>query len=291
MMAYCLNDLGEIACVLEEYTTAKGHYRASYAIKKEFDDPEGMAVALNHLGEVALREEHYTEANQLYEQSLAIYREIRDRGEWATSFEGLANTALRLGRYEAARDYFQEALQIAVDAQIIPLLLSILAGIGELLIESGQHERALDVLHLIRHHPASDEQTKERVQQRLADWRARVAGGTSADATKDRGGVALEGTVAKVQADLAALEASPDRSGRLRSQPAEEAEQALVDPLTPRELEILRLLANGLSNRAIAEELVIAVGTVKAHNHSIYSKLGVNNRTAAVVRARELDLV
>jgi ATP/maltotriose-dependent transcriptional regulator MalT len=63
------------------------------------------------------------------------------------------------------------------------------------------------------------------------------------------------------------------------------------DKLTPREIEVLRLIASGLSNPAIAEKLTISVGTVKAHSGSIYSKLGVNNRVQALSRAQELHLV
>jgi LuxR family maltose regulon positive regulatory protein len=67
--------------------------------------------------------------------------------------------------------------------------------------------------------------------------------------------------------------------------------QDLHDPLSERELEVLRLIAAGLPNPAIANRLVVAVGTIKAHTSSIYSKLGVNNRIQAVHRARELNLL
>jgi len=61
--------------------------------------------------------------------------------------------------------------------------------------------------------------------------------------------------------------------------------------LTARELEVLRLIAEGLSNPAIAEKLTISVGTVKAHTASIYSKLGASNRVQAITRARELHFL
>ena len=65
----------------------------------------------------------------------------------------------------------------------------------------------------------------------------------------------------------------------------------LLDPLTPRELDVLHLISQGLSNRDIADTLVIALNTVKRHTSSIYSKLGVKSRTQAIARARELGLI
>ena len=67
--------------------------------------------------------------------------------------------------------------------------------------------------------------------------------------------------------------------------------QTLVDPLSERELEVLRLLATNLSSTDIAQELTIAVSTVRSHTKSIYSKLNVHRRLDAVERAKELQLI
>ena len=85
-----------------------------------------------------------------------------------------------------------------------------------------------------------------------------------------------------VSALLAALGSDTNRRG---------PELTLVEPLSPRELEVLRVLATGLSNNEIAETLFIAVGTVKQHLKSIYGKLQVHSRTEAAHRARDLDLL
>jgi len=65
----------------------------------------------------------------------------------------------------------------------------------------------------------------------------------------------------------------------------------LAEPLSERELEVLRLMAEGLTNRQIAAKLIVALGTVKAHVHNISGKLGAQNRAHAVARARELGLL
>jgi LuxR family maltose regulon positive regulatory protein len=65
----------------------------------------------------------------------------------------------------------------------------------------------------------------------------------------------------------------------------------LVEPLSERELDVLRLFKTELSGPEIANELMIAVSTVRTHTKSIFSKLDVTNRRAAVIRAAELGLI
>jgi LuxR family maltose regulon positive regulatory protein len=67
--------------------------------------------------------------------------------------------------------------------------------------------------------------------------------------------------------------------------------EALIEPLSEREREVLALIAEGLSNREIADRLILSVSTVKAHAHHIYTKLDVGNRVQAVERARAIGLL
>jgi LuxR family maltose regulon positive regulatory protein len=89
-----------------------------------------------------------------------------------------------------------------------------------------------------------------------------------------------------VQRVLAAAESTvgPPPPSSLRSQ------QPLVDELSARELDVLRLLRSDLSGPDIARELVVSINTVRSHTKSIYAKLGVNNRREAIRRANELGL-
>ena len=95
------------------------------------------------------------------------------------------------------------------------------------------------------------------------------------------GGVLIEPSVArKVVAEFARMTSLPPR-----------ASSGLDDPLSEREVDILRLLAQGLTNREIARRLYLAEGTVKNYVTNILSKIGARDRTQAALRARELGLL
>jgi len=87
--------------------------------------------------------------------------------------------------------------------------------------------------------------------------------------------------LAAYRSDVA--EDSPDSSRR----PA----QPLLNPLSERELEVLRLIANGLSNQEIMQKLVVEKNTLKTHIRHLYRKLNTRSRTQAIIRARELNLL
>ena len=65
----------------------------------------------------------------------------------------------------------------------------------------------------------------------------------------------------------------------------------LIEPLTERELDVLRLICEGHSNQQIAAVLIVSINTIKKHTSNIYGKLGVRNRAQAVLRAREIGLI
>jgi DNA-binding NarL/FixJ family response regulator len=101
-----------------------------------------------------------------------------------------------------------------------------------------------------------------------------------------RGESFLEPSVAaKVVAEFARL-------GSVRSSALDQKEgNILAGALSERELEILRLIADGLDNREIAERLTLSLGTVKSHTHNIYSKLNAESRTQAIARARAMGVL
>ena len=125
------------------------------------------------------------------------------------------------------------------------------------------------------------------MQMLLAQWLARV--GASPGPLRNYASRLLSQfdaephVVAVVQEKLSP---TGDPSARLR-----QSEQVLVEPLSPREREVLHLIALGKTNQEIARQLTVSSGTVKAHTSSIYRKLDVANRTEAVARARQLGIL
>jgi LuxR family maltose regulon positive regulatory protein len=111
-----------------------------------------------------------------------------------------------------------------------------------------------------------------------------------------------EGTpMANLLSEAAAYGMMPDYVGKLLAvfeaqrksgdKPYRSPAQSLIDPLSQRELEVLRLIAQGLSNREISQRLFLALSTVKGHNRVIFDKLQVQRRTEAIACAHELGLI
>jgi LuxR family maltose regulon positive regulatory protein len=90
---------------------------------------------------------------------------------------------------------------------------------------------------------------------------------------------------------LTAFAAEVQRDATQPIPPQPPASQPLVDPLSEREIEVLRLIAQGLSNHEICQRLFLALSTVKGHNQRIFDKLQVQRRTEAVARARALGVL
>ena len=100
---------------------------------------------------------------------------------------------------------------------------------------------------------------------------------------------AAQGIMPEYAAALLAAFETEDRKSEHKSDP--DHSQALAERLSRRELEVLRLIAQGLSNHEISERLFLALSAVKGHNLTISEKLRVERRTEAIVRARELGLL
>jgi ATP/maltotriose-dependent transcriptional regulator MalT len=288
--------MGNVELAMGDYGPARDHYEAAMAIRREFNDPEGIALAAVQLGAVALREKKYGEAESRFRQGLELYHEIHDRGGLARALDGLGQTAAVTGRQRAACGHYRQALEIAVDIHFVPVILSLLVGIGELFLELGQVEAGLRLLARAASHPHGEHETRRQAEEALNRQLDKIPAGQFEEIIKEGSAADLLSLAKNAQAELARLEmevdsqapaGKPEGAGRRQGQ----QDQPLVEPLTDRELEVLELIAQGMSNQQIAETLIVSVGTVKWYTSQIYGKLGVNSRTQAVAQAREINLI
>lgn len=271
MSAYCHIELGNVHQAMGHYAGAERHYRESLRIKKDYRVPEGIAVTANHLGEISLLQHDYQAARQLYEQSLSIYQKLNDQGGLAAAHHGLGEVAYQAGAAGLAAHHFGEALDIADKINFIPLLLSLLIDIGSLMLNNDLKHRGVELLRLVHDHPASNQQQQKKAASLLK----------SSSLINNAPIPDFETTIIALRTELLDfVPVSPAATGSV-----------LIGPLTDRELDVLHLIGQGLSNPEIAAHLFISIGTVKAHTNRIYGKLGVTNRVEAVIKAQSLSLL
>jgi len=202
----------------------------------------------------------------------------------------LGATSCRLGDYDQSRHYFRDSLQILKFFKWRapqPLYLAqILASLSRLLAATGQPARAVEVLTAALP-PLNCGLWRAEAEEMLAGLEAGLPADEFA-AARARGAAA--DLAALAAALLEELEEQEEASSPVRDFPRQPA-RPLPDPLSERELEVLQFVADGWSNREIAEELVVTVGTVKKHINNIFGKLQARSRTQAVARARQLNLL
>ena len=286
LLAHSFSDLGNVLSATGEYEAAEEVYKKSYAIWKEFGDYGSMATALSNLGRVALKRQAYEEAVTWFVHSLEMGEKISSTFYTILARTGLGEAFLALDRPHKAAATYRQALETMTEIRYVPHLLVALAGIGKLFLQEGREERGLALLALVHGHPLADAAVREKVEQQIAavdPTRLEARGEETAAAP------GLEATVDDLLVELDAL-AAPAEGVEMEEGGGPDA-QSLPEPLSERELEVLQLIAAGLKNREIAEELYIALSTVKSHIKNIYGKMGVSNRVQATSRARELHLI
>jgi len=185
------------------------------------------------------------------------YEDAQPLLELSGNTAGVAQVIFNLVRLELHQGHVDAAMQTC--------------GAGQLDGAAGQP--ALAFVHLAR---------AEVLQARGDIDRARAEASRGIELGRLGGARPMEEIGREVLAHL-----DQERSGRANGR----VHGALVEPLTDRELEVLRLVAAGRSNQQIACELIVAVGTVKAHVHAICGKLGAFNRVEAIANARRLALL
>jgi predicted ATPase/DNA-binding CsgD family transcriptional regulator len=269
--AYALNYLGYVG---QERALRNQNRERSLAIYREIDSQWGIAVVIPAVAFSAAHAKDFERARQLGQEGLERCQEIGIRWGTAMSQRVLGWAAHRMGDDYAALAYYAESLRESLDLRLERFLIDASYGIARVLEDLGRDDLAL-AFETVAYRYYSMQPSKsyyinlDRLMrsERLAVVRERYQS------------IDPESEIERLLAELPAAPSSDRAAGEG------------ADALTERELEILERVAAGMSNRDIAEELFLSTGTVKWYLSQIYSKMGVNSRTQAVARARDLQII
>ncbi len=251
-VAWSLSTSGQIALYQGDTSTARSLLEESLALHKEVGDLQGIARSSSLLASVAALEHDHTTARALYEESLAIARKLGNRWFIALYLEGLAEVVVDQGELTWA-----VRLWSAADT----LHKAIKASMPP--VERARYESKL-----------STARTQLGEEAFARTW-------TEGRNMTPEQALAAQGPAAIVkQASTVSQSKTTDTSS-----------STLPAGLTKREAEVLHLIARGLTNAQIAEQLVISPVTVNSYLRSIYSKLEVSSRTAAMRYAIDHNLI
>jgi ATP/maltotriose-dependent transcriptional regulator MalT len=274
--------LANVVRLQGQYEAASNYVRLGSAAvtTKEFGEPIAVGTMLFSLGHIALDQGDNAEAIRCFEKIRAIGHKRGYIYGFAASLIGIGRCAYAMGDYGEAQRSLREALQIITRDRMLSLLPFLYIGIGELFLQTGQRARGSELLTFALYHPASDYHTQGRAQRLLTRYQVTLEAAQQTPLTADFDAITT-----------ALLDELLIPEDGILTRPTPQAGETLIEPLSERELEILILIADGLSNREIAAQLYLSVATVKWYLTHIYSKLGVQSRTLAIQRARQLHLL
>jgi predicted ATPase/DNA-binding CsgD family transcriptional regulator/transcriptional regulator with XRE-family HTH domain len=290
--AIALVYLGELARITGRYEACAAYLSASMRIASSANDRWTLSLTLGALGSLAIDQDEWDEAGYLLAESTSI---IRDMGgePWL-----LGAMLCARGQLARVRGALREALQYYAEvAQMVRTGEGLLAGdlvygLARLHERAGDDETALALLDALEHTI-----TEHYILRLAAERRAAIEGrlapakrAAAAETARERALLPwLEELCARpIAAEPPAPPATPIVAPAVPVGSCYVAETG--ETLTPREVEVLRLLIAGAGNQAIADTLVISLYTAKHHVASILQKLGVATRTQAALRGRALGL-
>jgi predicted ATPase/DNA-binding CsgD family transcriptional regulator/tRNA A-37 threonylcarbamoyl transferase component Bud32 len=256
---------------------------------KEVGNKWGIAYALSLQGQSALLQGNVDKANSLLKESLRLNREIGDRRSIARSLLLLASMAVLQDDHATARGLYEESLVIAKELGHKRFIASCLEGLANVTFAQDQPAKAARLW-------GAAESLREAIgaPNPLVDHARMVAAARTQLGEKIFAAMWAEGRMMTPEQALIAQgrETIPetDLAGQPSAPPARQA-PTYLDGLTAREVEVLRLVAQGLTNEQVAERLVVSPRTISTHLTSIFGKIGVSSRSAATRYAIEHHLV
>ncbi|MEM8530644.1 MAG: LuxR C-terminal-related transcriptional regulator [Chloroflexota bacterium] len=284
-----LAGLGMIAIDQHTYLRAQTFLTEALTLARSLNYQVAVAGLLNYLGEVARTQSLYDEAMTYYAEAYAVMHRTGNIWNVALILHNRGHIALRHHMPIQAASYFIESLDIQQGLGNTSGIVICLVGLAGVATQRGYYQQAAWLLGAATFQFDKSEMLVAAVDRTEYDHIVNQTRTHLDRAVFDRAwsiGYAMAWDKVLVEARDVALKAQSSQS----SQHTAGYNDALVQ-LTPREMEVLGLIAQGMTNRDIADQLVISPRTVNAHVTSIYAKLGVTSRSAATRLAVEHSLV
>jgi predicted ATPase/DNA-binding CsgD family transcriptional regulator len=299
--ALALNTLANVAGDCGDYPRALALYEESLSLWRDLGDQAGEALALHNLASIQRASGNLTLAESLAQQSLTLYRALGDDWGVAICLLMLAHIACRQGDPESAEPLARQSLGLRRTLSARQGVARCLDILGEVAAARGDLERAARIYgavdsmrQAIGFARALDE--VDRYEQELALIRETLGEAAFLAAWEAGRGLDVDDAVrVGLGEPTAASEGSPDAPGEPHPGPAAELLLApdgpsAVDVLTRRERDIAILLARGLTNRQIAQSLVVTEGTAANYVRRVLQRLGFQNRAQVAAWAVEQGL-
>jgi predicted ATPase/DNA-binding CsgD family transcriptional regulator len=270
-------------------TIGRSQLEDALVLYRQVDDKEGIAACFHLFGQIALLQGETEEARSWFEHSVALHKELGHQAGLAWAVSGLARVAFAQSDFVAARNRYEESLARARAMDDQELLVSCVEGLAVVVSAQGEPMwaarlwGAAEVLRETIGEPLSPVE-HAFYERAIMDARRRL-GERAFAAVWAEGRLMTPDQALQAQLRLPALSASPSTSV------AGKMPIAYPAGLTVREVEVLRLVAKGMTDAQIAETLVISPRTVNTHLTSIYGKIGVSSRSEATRYALEQRLV
>jgi DNA-binding CsgD family transcriptional regulator len=282
-VANALNGLGQVARERESYAEGWRLLQESAAIFKEQGDTEGLARALSNVGLLAYLTGDDPQAAVVLAEALDICRSLHNTlgiGRVATF---LGDVEQRRGHNERAMALFTEGARKSREVGDDWSVVRALNGVGKVASAHGEWARAVRLFGAADAHGSIigarwRKPEQATVDGHLAAARAHLGQHAFETAWAEGRALSLDAAVALALKQVESGENQPTDVPRV-------AVQSLPDGLSPREAEVLRLLAEGRTNQEIAEGLVLSVRTVENHTARIYGKIGARGRAEATAYA------
>jgi len=290
--AASLMHLGLVLLFQGEVAQAHARLEESLAVSREMGYKRNISWSIYFLGVVAFLQRDVAAARSLLKESLVLLKEVGDRGRIAEVLSGLGSISFSQGEYAAARALMEESLEICRELDLKWNIHVCLEGLAAVVAAQGEPVRAvwfMSAAQALREAIGTPLPSLLQAMHEFTIASVRTQLGEQAFAAAWAQGCTM--TPEQVQAaQVAATMPTTAPAGPSTAPPVPKA-PAYPAGLTAREVEVLRLVAQGLTDTQIAEQLVISPRTVNNHLTSIYSKIQVSSRSAATRYAMEHQLV